>query len=195
MARPRTVTDEDIHSAARDVFVARGPGASVSLIAEKLGVSHAALFGRVGTKEQLMLGALCPGRPPALDRLIVPSTCERAREVLVEILTELMTFFQRVVPNLVILRAAGKSMADLPPREEAPPPVALRWALARFLERASDAGALPPMRSWAIAEGLLGAMEARCFNGYLGGGAFAPGPDDAFVRELVDGLLPLPRSP
>ena len=193
MARPRSVSDHDIHDVARAVFVEHGPGASVALIAEKLGVSHAALFGRVGTKEQLMLDALCPGRPPAVDRVIEPPTRARARELLVEILGELITFFQRVVPNLVVLRAAGRSMADLPPRDEAPPPIALRWALARFLERASDVGALPPTRSWALAEGLLGAMEARCFNGYLGGGAFAPGTDDAFVRELVDGLLP--RSP
>lgn len=193
MARPRTVSDDDIHNAARAIFVEHGPGASVSLIADKLGVSHAALFGRAGTKEQLMLDALCPGRAPAVERLVAPPAHERPRELLVEILIELMAFFQQVVPNLVVLRAAGRSMADLPPQNEAPPPVALRWALARFLERASAAGTLPPMRSWAVAEGLLGAMEARCFNGYLGGGAFAPGSDDAFVRELVDGLLP--RSP
>jgi AcrR family transcriptional regulator len=188
MARPRSISDEEIHGAAREVFVEHGPNAPVSLIAKNLGVSHAALFGRIGTKEQLLLEALAPERPLALERLAEPPG-ERARETLLEVLTELLTFFRRVVPNLVVLRAAGRSMADLPPRDEAPPPVALRWSLARWLERASESGALPPLRSWAVAEGLLGAMEARCFNGYLGGGAFAPGSDDAFVCELVDGLL------
>lgn len=51
MARPRSITDEEIHAVAREVFVEHGPVAPVSLIAERLGVSHAALFGRVGTKE------------------------------------------------------------------------------------------------------------------------------------------------
>ena len=189
MARPRSITDDEIHAVAREVFVERGPGAPVSLIAERLGVSHAALFGRVGTKEQLLLEALYPGRPPAIDRLSKPPPSEHAVEALVEVLTELTAFLHRVVPSLVVLRASGRSMAELPPRDEAPPPVALRWSLARWLERASENGALPPVRSWATAEGLLGAMEARCFNGYLGGGAFAPGSDEAFVRELVEGLL------
>lgn len=192
MARPRSITDEEIHQAAREVFIEHGPNAPVSLIAERLGVSHAALFGRVGTKEQLLLEALCPGRPLAVERFTESPPAEGARDRLIEILTELMAFFQRVVPNLVVLRAAGHSMAELPPREGAPP-VALRWSLTRWLERASEVGALPPVRSWAVAEGLLGAMEARCFNRYLGGGAFAPGDDGAFVRELVEGLLG--RSP
>jgi AcrR family transcriptional regulator len=188
MGRPRSISDEDIQSVARDVFVEHGPNAPVSDIARRLGVTHAALFGRVGTKDQLLLSALGPGRPPALERLSSAPDAN-ARETLVEVLTELMRFFHRIVPNLVVLRAAGRSMADLPPRDEAPPPVALRWSLSRWLERASDSGVFPQMRAWAVAEGLLGAMEARCFNGYLGGGAFAPGSDAVFVRELVDGLI------
>jgi AcrR family transcriptional regulator len=189
MARPQTISDEQIHRAARDVFVEHGPGAPVALIAEKLGVSHAALFGRVGTKEQLLLDALCSGRPPAMERLAGPPPDHHAREALVEMLAGLMVFFRQVVPNLVVLRAAGRSMADLPTRDVVPPPVALRRSLARWLERASERGVLPPMHAWAIAEGLLGAMEARCFNGHLGGKPFAPGRDDTFVRDLVDGLL------
>ncbi len=189
MARPQTISDDDIHKAAREVFVEHGPGAPVALIAEKLGVSHAALFGRVGTKEQLLLDALSPGRPLAMDRLAELPPEHHAREALVEMLTELMVFFRQVVPNLVVLRAAGRSMADMPARGVVPPPVALRRSLARWLECASERGVLPPMHAWATAEGLLGAMEARCFNGYLGGKPFAPGRDDTFVCDLVDGLL------
>lgn len=189
MARPRSITDEQIREAARQVLIEHGPNVSVSRIAEKLGVSHSALFGRVGTKKQLLLDALGPGRPRAVELLAEAPPREGARDRLVEILADLMTFFRQVVPNLIVLRAAGSSLAELPPSDEGPPPVALRWALARWLERAGEAGALPPMSAWAVAEGLLGAMEARCFNRYLGGGAFAPGDDGAFVRELVYGLV------
>jgi len=192
MGRPRTVSDTEILKAARDVFVEHGPQAPVSLIAERLGVSHAALFERVGTKEELLLSALHPGAPPGVERLGAKPPAGRARDTLVEVLKELMTFFRHVLPNLIVLRAAGHSMADLPPQAEAPPPVALRRSLARWLERASASGALPPLRSWAVAEGLLGAIEAHCFNGYLGGTAFAPGNDDAFVRKMVEGLLGRP---
>lgn len=55
-------------------------------------------------------------------------------------------------------------------------------------EAAGDVGA-ERARCAFLAEGLLGAMEARCFDAYLGGDAFAPGEDAAFVRDLVAGLL------
>ena len=190
MARPRTITDEQIRAAAREVLVEYGPSAPVTRIAQKLGVSHSALFERVGSKKQLLLTALGPMRPPAVKRLAEAPPREGTLVRLGDILIELMVFFREVVPNLIVLRASGTTMAELPPSEEGPPPVALRWALTRWLERASQAGVLAPMSAWAVAEGLLGAMEARCFHRYLGGGAFTPGDDDTFVRELVNGLVP-----
>jgi AcrR family transcriptional regulator len=190
MARPRSITDDEIREAAREVFVEHGPGASVKLVAQRLGVSHAALFGRAGSKAQLMLDALRPGQPRALAWLAQRPPRVGVERRLVEILGDLMGFLERVVPNLVVLRAAGRSMDELPGGDSGPPPpVALRGALAGWLEEAARAGSLGPMRHAAVAEGLLGAMEARCFNAYLGGAAFAPGDDEAFLRELVDGLV------
>ncbi len=189
MARPRSISDEEIKKAAREVFVEHGPSAPVKLVAEKLGVSHAALFNRAGSKEQLMLDALCPGQPQAVGWLAEPPPSQAVERRLVEILVDLMVFFQRIVPNLVVLKAAGRSMDDLPEAAGPPPPVALRAALARWLEAAERAGSLPSLHWRSVAEGLLGAMEARCFNAYLGGAVFAPGSDEAFVHDLVDGLL------
>lgn len=188
MPRPRSITDDAIRHAARDVFVEHGPGASVSLVAERLGVSHAALFNRAGSKRQLMLDALCPDRPRAMRSFAEPPPATGADHRLVEILSELMAFFRRVVPNLVVLKAAGAA-PDGSPDPDGPPPVALRRALTGWLEAAVTEGALAPMRCPAVAEGLLGAMEARCFNAYLGGPAFAPGDDATFLQALVDGLV------
>lgn len=193
MARPRTVSDDAIRQAAREVFLEHGPGASVNLIAERLGVTHAAVFGRAGNKVQLMLESLSPGSPKALDLLAEAVPASDAVGRLRVILVELMVFLREIVPGLVVLKAAGHSMGQLPSQQKAPPPVALRWALTRWLERAVEAGTLAPMRCWAVAEGLLGALEARCFNGYLGGPTFAPGADEVFVRELVDGLVKVKR--
>lgn len=69
--------------------------------------------------------------------------------------------------------------------------VAVRRALAAWIDAAVTVGSLPPVEPISVAEGLLGAIEARCFNAYLGGPTFAPGDDDAFVRALVDGLIGL----
>ena len=189
MARPRTITDDEIKQAARDVFVEYGPSAPVSLVARKLGVSHAALFGRAGSKDQLMLDALCPGAPRAMEWLSEPPPPTAVEDRLREILIDLMAFFQRIVPNLVVLRAAGRSMDELPGGDGTPPPVALRHALSLWIATAVEAGSCAPIHATSVAEGLLGAMEARCFNAYLGGDAFAPGEDADFIKELVHGLL------
>ena len=186
MARPRQISDEAIREAARAVFVEEGPSAPVSRVAQRLGVSSAALFARVGSKERLMLLALEPERPKALEAFGAGPPLLGWEARLIAILLELMTFYHHLVPNLVMLRASGV-IPDAPNASgEAPAPVLLRRALAEWLSAPGpDAGAA----SAALAEGLLGAMEARCFNHFLGGRAFAPGEDSAFVRELVLGLV------
>jgi len=190
MARPKSITDEQIKEAAREVFVTHGPGASVKQIAAKLGVSHAALFGRMGTKEQLMLDALLPERAGAFAPLHAPPPTEGIEDALVDILIDLMAFFRRVVPNLVVLKAAGHDISARAPEQGPPPPVALRLALAGWLQEAQKDASLTESRALAIAEGLLGALEARCFNAYLGGSEYSPGDDAEFVKMIVAGLLP-----
>jgi AcrR family transcriptional regulator len=188
MARPKTVTDEQMMRAAREVFVEYGPSASVAQIAKRLGVSHAALFSRVGCKEQLMCEALAPGVPEALAAWEGELVEGDEVEWLVGVLMGLMRFFERVVPNLVVLKAAGLLEVRLPAGAPSPPE-ALRAALSGWLKRVNEARGWQVASPEAVAQGLLGAMEARCFNGYLGGAAFAPGEDEAFIRELVRGLL------
>lgn len=190
MPRPQSVTDAQIKQAAREVFLEHGPAAPVSLIARRLGVSHAAVFSRAGSKEKLMLDALSPERPRASEWLEQPPPDEGAEARLIEILLDLFEFLARVVPGLVVIRAAGLSMDDLPSSGGPPPPVALRHGLSGWLAAAARAGTLIVDDPAWLAEGLLGAMEARCFNAYLGGDTFAPGDDATFIQELVHGLLP-----
>jgi AcrR family transcriptional regulator len=186
MARPQTVSDEQISAAARAVFVEHGPNAAVALVGKRLGVSHAALLQRAGSKRELMLGALWPDRPAAVDALREPPPRENADEALVGILLGLMGFLQVVIPNLVVLRSAGLPVGRPGPGE--PAPALIRRLLADWLDQAQQSGALAPTPPWALAEGLLGAIEARCFNGYLGGAGYAEGSDRAFVEAVVAGL-------
>jgi AcrR family transcriptional regulator len=187
MPRPQTVSDAEIRAAAREVFVQEGPSASVARVAERLGVSHAALFARAGSKARLMREALGPDRPAAIAALAEPPPARRAAARLVAILAGLMQFLRRVVPNVVVLKAAGLELPEAPGVE--PPPVMLRRMLKAWLRAAAATGALPRVDPVAVAEGLLGAIEARCFNAYLGGASYAPGDDKAFLRALVAGLL------
>ncbi len=164
-----------------------GPNAPVSLVGQRLGVSHAAVLRRAGSKRQLMLDALWPGRPAAVDALSAAPPRDGAAEALVAVLMGLMHSLQVVVPNLVVLRSAGLPIGR--PGSAEPPPVLVRRLLTEWLTEAQQTGALPAQPPQALAEGLLGAIEARCFNRHLGGPACALGEDRDFVEAVVAGLI------
>jgi AcrR family transcriptional regulator len=58
MGRNRTITDEAILAAAREVFGRHGHTASTRQIAESAGISEAVLYQRFGSKEELFFASL-----------------------------------------------------------------------------------------------------------------------------------------
>jgi AcrR family transcriptional regulator len=194
MARPRQIEDRDIHEAAREVFTRQGPSAPVSEVARRLGVSHAALFQRMGSKEQLMLDALCPGVPGMAGVMASgPSADVPLEAQLADLLGGLLAFLKRAVPGLVVLKAGGIPLESAL-KGAPPPPLALRRLLAGWLERAEARQALRVPDAEVAAEYLLGAIEARCFNQHLGGERFSPGTDEAFVASLARALFAPPAK-
>lgn len=191
------MSDEQLDHAARAAFLELGPAAPVADVAKRLKVSQAALFHRTGSKEALMLRALRPGAPEALVVWASPPDATvPVHQQLTPVLRGLMNFLKQAVPGLLVLRSAGLPLERTLPPGEVPPPVALRRALADFLVRAHELG-LTALRSPAVvADALLSALEARVFNGWVGGHSFSPDDDDAFLGTLIDGLVPsaAPRS-
>ncbi|HIK90782.1 MAG TPA: TetR/AcrR family transcriptional regulator, partial [Planctomycetes bacterium] len=60
MARPRTISDDQILQTARECFLQHGPSVATDVIADQLGVSPQALFKRFHSKQDLMLAAIAP---------------------------------------------------------------------------------------------------------------------------------------
>jgi AcrR family transcriptional regulator len=191
MVRPRQVTDAQIDAVARATFLELGPTASVARVAEQLGVSHAALLQRRGSKENLLVRALRPGAPSVLHALRKPpprATAALRQGALEFMLVELLAFHEQMLPGLFMLRMSG--IAPTPPDGEDAPTLSLRQALAGWIVRAAG---VTEQRSRIVAEALLSAIEARSFNRYLGGPAFVSflgGDSWCFVRELVRELVP-----
>jgi AcrR family transcriptional regulator len=191
MGRPRQVTDDQIDEAARATFVRHGASAPVSLVAKALGISQAALFHRAQSKEELLLRALRPRVPAAAAALAALAAGPQAgaiRDQLQSVLAGLLAHLEEVTPCLAVLRSAGLPVGRGPQNE--PPTVLLRRRLGEWLARASAAGQASVRHPDVIAEALLGALEARAFNRYLGGSSFTPESDQAFLRRLVEGLVP-----
>ncbi len=196
MARPQTITDVDILRAAREVFVELGPRVSVATVAKRLGVSHSALFQRMGTKQDLLLRALRPEGPPdaVLEVLALgPVSGTPVRRQLLPVLEQLLRFIDDVMPALLVLRSAQLPLGG--PAEVTPMPVQLRSALADWLRRARDESLVDLASPGAVAEGLLGAIEARALNRHLGGAAYVLGDDESFLLEILHGLVPTSSEP
>ena len=77
MARPSSVSDEDILAAAKTAFLQHGPQVSPQVIADAVGLSQPALFKRFGTKTRLMFRALVPAGAPHFVKLLAEGQDER----------------------------------------------------------------------------------------------------------------------
>jgi AcrR family transcriptional regulator len=178
------VTDEQIYEATRACFLDHGPAAPVSRIARALGISTAALYQRLGSKEELLRRAFDPGPVRVAEALAAgPIQGEPLEAQLAAILGGAIELLRRVIPGVVVLRAAGVKLKSPQGGGGQPPTTLLRQGLAAWLRRA--ARHLTAREAREISEVLLGAIEARCFNEHLGGKAFIEGTDAQFRNLLV----------
>jgi len=189
MSRPRRITDRELLATARKVFLRRGVHAPVSAVAKELGVSVAALFFRMKSKEQLLSQALLPPFPPPevtqLAQESPPDKIPRAR--LLALLSGLCDFLPEALPGFFLLHTAGvlpmqKSKSDTID-------VVMRSALAAWMRRARTRKLISIADPSATADAVIGAMEARFLHAYLLKRTFSPRQNRAFVRRLLVATL------
>lgn len=191
--RPRQFTDAELFAAAREVILAHGPSVSAKRIAEELGVSAAALFKRVGTKDELIRRALVGVDVPAFvlslergpdDRPVRTQLLERAREI--------DSFFIQAMPAIAMLKAAGFCPAEVFADQEVPPPVRALRALSAWFHTLAEQGRLRCADTHALAVAFLGSLQARhalrsFFPSYPDGGPDYP---ETMVDTLLAGIAP-----
>lgn len=193
MARPRQVSDDEILVAARDCFLEHGPSVSTNVIADRLGISSAALFKRFGTKQHLMRDALLPSEDPDFVAMLSSGPDERPIDVqLTEIASSMAGFFERFTPCFSVLRAAGVDLYEEMAKHPVPPPVQNQVLLSDWLRRAMDQGRVRQVDTDAVASMVIGAVNGRSFLTHLG----RPLPGsihdhvDAIVSVLWKGIRP-----
>jgi len=103
LPRPRRIDDETILTAARELFVEKGPGATTREVALRAGVSEGVLFQRYKTKADLFFAAMAP---PAADPASILSSGEEAlgnRGALEEAALRILAYFRTAMPLLLPL--------------------------------------------------------------------------------------------
>ncbi len=205
MARPSTITDDQILSAARAVFLERGVQGTTAEVARRAGVAEGSIFKRFPTKHQLFLAALDPGRQ---DLPWMTSLGDRlgkgdVRAHLVELGLELVGFFRQLMPLWMMSWSsrAPEVVEDCIPvhlREHNSRPVRGIRAFAQYLDGEMRLGRMKRHDCETIARTFAGALQNFVFfELVLRTTNEMPMTAEEFVRNLVSvlwGGLSVPKK-
>jgi AcrR family transcriptional regulator len=182
MARPPSISNQQILDAARTVFLAHGfTKASTVDIALRAGVSEGSIFNRFATKDDLFRAAMDDAQPPALalDRYVGQGDL---RKNLVRITVESVHYLSSLLPKLMLRWSerefATKADVCSRPRE-------ILRALAAFFKAEKALGRVggdPPI----IARMFMGSVWNYCFLQTVAGDkSMSP---KTFAERLIAGL-------
>lgn len=195
MARTRTISDDQILEAARELFLDRGMSVTTAEIAAHAGVSEGTIFRRFPTKEELFQHALgLPESPAWFDKLEVgPEVDLRAH--LEELGLEVVTFFRTMIPRMMMTRSCGMDQLQVFGRVEGLPVPA--WSLKKMtamLTRAVERGQIQTEAPQMVARTFIGALAHFAVTEFVGVNAYMPIEPESYVRGVVatlwDGIAP-----
>lgn len=185
MGRLRTITDEQILEAAREVFLEEGFGASTLEIARRAGISEGSIFKRFSTKEKLFFAAMSGAEVPDWVKRLQPLVGQGdLKENLVTLSLQILEFMHEVIPRIVMMQAKGFPAAGMDLHES--PIERDTKALAAFFEAEMQLGRMRPCNPTIAASTLLGVIAHQVMLEHQCGSSKPPNLLTPFVRELVE---------
>ncbi len=143
MARPTTITQDRILTAARTVFLKQGINATTKEIAQTAGIAEGSIFYKFGTKENLFRVAMeVPPIPEWVEELELLVGTGDPRTNLVHIAVELIRFSQQMIPLFMVVYGdnPGAPMREVSPGKRYA--LQSREKLARYLQKEQRLGRL-----------------------------------------------------
>jgi len=189
MARPTTISDEQILRAARAVFLEHGVSGTTAEVAKRAGVAEGSIFKRWKTKQDLFHTALNLEDEsftflPDLEAYV-------GRGDLCETLAELASagidFFRKFLP-LAMMSWSNPSPRGFPAGLDVPnsKPIRVLKKLAAYFEAEMRQGRMARRDPEVLARTFLGAIQHYAFLDLLDRNrAELPMPAPMFVRGLV----------
>ncbi len=120
MARTTTITNEQILTAAREVFLEQGVGATAMDVASRAGISSGSIFKRYPTKEALFFAAMSESPKPIWNAELEAAIGHGdPRADLLLIAQRIVAFTGEVLPRLVLVLSMKQTQElPIPPRIE-----------------------------------------------------------------------------
>lgn len=188
MGRSRTITNQQILEAAREVFLAEGFGASTIEIARRAGVSEGSIFKRFSTKEDLFFAAMGEASIPQWIRSLetLPGQGD-VRDNLVAISFRMVEFLHDAVPRLIVLHSKGLLPPDRSDLNKSPLSQVL-VVLTAFFEEEIKLGRIRDCNPEIPARILFGALTSQVLMKQVENSAGKFTVDPVSIEELVDFL-------
>ena len=191
MARPSTITDQQILEAARGVFLEKGIRATTAEVAERAGIAEGSIFNRFKTKHDLFCAAMLPVDEPEWVQSLPSRVGEGdVRETLDALGLEIIDFFRTLLP-LMMMAWSNPAPSGLPSALSMPnpPPVRGLKKLAGFFEAEMRAGRLRRTDAEIVARMFIGSLIHYVFlELLLKAQDELPLPGPTYVRGLVQTL-------
>jgi AcrR family transcriptional regulator len=190
MARPVSISADQIVDAARIVFERDGVNATTRDIARQAGISEGTIFNHFPTRSALLAAAVKPPDVPlwvqTMESLVGVG---EVRQNLAIIAREMVRFTQTRLPLLIV---SWSSRLEKPAGTEGeePPAPRDRRRLAAYLKTEADAGRLRPCNTEAVAQLLFGACVSYAIDDANRRLPDAAEHADAFVSGLIGAVWP-----
>jgi AcrR family transcriptional regulator len=190
MPRTRTITDEQILSAAREVFTEQGMSATTAEVARRAGVSEGTIFNRFGSKSDLMMAAMGFEQGPTWIKTAEAVDLDAAtfEENLAAIGEDMLDFFEVLLPRIWMMMSSGASPADHFMDANAPPIRGIK-VLTGLIYQAQRKGQLRPCDPEIVARQFIGALHFWAFAEHAGLNGFMPMPRQTYLRGVIKNIM------
>jgi AcrR family transcriptional regulator len=193
MGRNKTVEDEEVLAAAREVFRREGHAASTRDVARAAGVSQAVLYQRFGSKEELFFRAMAP-EPLDLDALLGPYPTSDVRRDVLSLSKRLLKYLRGFAPTFLSVVAAHSAEVDrLRAWHDGLPFFPIVHAIASRFERMAKDGLIRPGDAQSRAMVLISTVHSLAMFELLTGPghpARSKQSIEQLMRVLWEGLAP-----
>ncbi|TNF26235.1 MAG: TetR/AcrR family transcriptional regulator [Deltaproteobacteria bacterium] len=197
MARPRTISDEQILEAARVVFTRDGVAASTATVAREAGVSEGTIFRRFPTKEALFQRAMASGDEWELD---TDARIGRGdiQEQLAALVLDMIEAMRRTLPRMMALASCGSHPREVWRADPDAAPHRTLKVIIGYFDAEMRLGRLAPTDPEVLARMVLGSVHNFVFFEHMGIDAGGPIAAPTYARSLVRilwrGLDPQPQG-
>jgi len=191
MARPQSITDDEVLAAARAVFLDRGATATVEEVAARCGVGEATVFRRFPTKQALFIAAMDTEHELDWARVIEPEAMagREIRAVLIDLAHATVQSGRKIFP-LILMKMSNPALIQ---RDRPPPRVTKTIEiLTAFFGKEIEAGRIHARDPRVAARIWMGALQHLItFDAFM-----KPAdnlPPETLIEGLVDFFCGLPE--